>query len=132
TSRNGELTRPRGWSQIAVMPKTWDEKAGEAVHRAREDLEKKGRDYPDDEIKRLRRAAAESAAVCGDCFTPLAPNASVTVTERFVEHLAGRYNPIGLWIKARDIYLPVPICLSCWLIDISRHFWVHGIRGVRQ
>jgi hypothetical protein len=50
-------------------------------------------DLPPDELKRLRLAANETAAVCADCFAALAPTASVTVKWRFVEHVPMSYSP---------------------------------------
>lgn len=50
---------------------------------------------------------------------------------RFVEHLPGRYNGIGQYIEARDCFLPVPICLSCWLTAIASA-WGFQMRGVRR
>jgi hypothetical protein len=46
------------------------------VNRFRAALEDGG-GRPDEEVKRLREAAAKTAAVCADCFTPLSPTASV-------------------------------------------------------
>jgi hypothetical protein len=63
-------------------------------------------DLPPDELKRLRLAAHESAAVCADCFAPLAPTASVTMKERFVEHIPHRYDSLGHHIPAR--FAPYP------------------------
>jgi hypothetical protein len=43
-----------------------------------------------DEVKTLRLAARDRAAVCADCFALLAPAASITMKWRFVEHVTKR------------------------------------------
>ena len=86
-------------------------------------------DLPPDELKRLRLAAHERAAVCGDCFATLAPTASVTMKERFVEHIPDRYDPLGHHIPARNRSERMPICLHCWLVDlVKNNEW--DIRGM--
>lgn len=83
-----------------------------------------------DEVKELRLASHTSAAVCADCFTSLAPTASVTMTRRFVEHISQRQNAIGMTIPKHDRHERVVICLSCWLIDLLTPRWgaIHGRR----
>ena len=94
-------------------------KAGEAVRSARVDRGRfRGRSS--EEIKALRKAAAETASICADCFEPLPPYASVTRVNRFFEHIPAGVHCLGLIIKAHDRYLPVPICLGCWLSDIAQ------------
>ena len=75
--------------------------AGEKVARARKDRDDHG-DRPPEEVKRLREAAAETAAGCADCFMPLASTTSVTLTIRWTHHTPMRYNPIGMRVPARD------------------------------
>ena len=113
------------------------EQAGEPIRQQRRAMREKhgGGGRAADEVRRLREAAAKSATVCADCFAPLAPDASVTLTSRFIEHIPAHYHPVvGVYIKARDIFLPVPICLPCWLIAIvERDQWLcRHLRGVRQ
>ena len=107
------------------------QEAGEAVNRAREERRKKNGDRSADEIKRLRKLASETATVCADCFRPLAPDASVTLTVRFVEHFPGGFGPLH-YLKPRDRFLSVPVCLHCWLIDIADDFSYSHMRGIRQ
>jgi hypothetical protein len=92
--------------------------AGEAVHVARQHHEQCGGRTAGD-IKRLREIAAKTAAICGDCFEPLSSTASVTTVWRFVEHIPQFKDGIGQLIPAHDRKLTVPICLHCWLIDIT-------------
>jgi hypothetical protein len=58
-------------------------------------------------VRRLREQAAKSAACCADCFTPLAPTASVTMIRRRVVTARG------------ETWLRVPICLTCWLVHLE-------------
>jgi hypothetical protein len=90
----------------------------------------------DDETKRLREIAAKSAAVCADCFTPLTPEASVTIVQRVIGQgrpvprrgtipLSRNPPPIDLWID-------VPVCLHCWLLDLGLyHISARGVRSDR-
>lgn len=80
----------------------------------------------------MRKAAAETAAVCADCFRPLAPDASVTLTSRFIEHLPARTGGLGHYIAARDVRQRVPICLHCWLDEIVHASNSFHLRGFRQ
>jgi hypothetical protein len=102
---------------------------GRRVHRARDDRD-------DTATSRLRTSSAcarppqKTAAVCADCFTPLAPTASVTLTSRWSHHTPASYHQYVGSIPAHDHWLDVPICLSCWLVDLSRPQW--PIRGLPQ
>jgi hypothetical protein len=102
--------------------------AGEEVRRGRDDREDHG-GRTAEEVKRLREAAAETAAVCADCFTALAPEASVTLVGRWSHHTPASYSGIGTHIPAHDHWLDVPICLSCWLQDIATPWW-GNMRGL--
>jgi hypothetical protein len=83
--------------------------------RHRHDLAFAGR--TPSEVCTLREQAAKSATVCADCFQPLSASASVTMVERFVEAVPADPD----WERpAYDRYLIVPICLSCWLINVQR------------
>jgi hypothetical protein len=73
-----------------------------------------------EEVDGLREQAARTAAICGDCFQPLAPQASVTMEERFV------------WDDALyDRSLRVPICICCWLVTLERRAIDHMCLGIR-
>jgi predicted nucleic acid-binding Zn ribbon protein len=77
------------------------------VHEEREE----GRDLRGRTVaiaRALRRTAAQSAAVCADCFRPLAPDAAVTMTTR------------NVWSEAEPRWLYVPICLICTRRAIER------------
>jgi hypothetical protein len=74
-----------------------------------------------DEIKTLRLAARDRAAVCADCFAPLAPEASVTMRWRFV----------GANAAEHDHLARVPICLHCWLVELMRPPELYRFRGAR-
>jgi hypothetical protein len=69
-----------------------------------------------EEACKLRQKAAQSAAICGECFRPLSPTDSVTMVWR----------NIGYWAKHPHI-ARVPICLLCTLDAIkltrSRNCW---------
>jgi hypothetical protein len=134
--RNGDLIGGAFSGQFAVMATReqiadW-QAGGRAVRQQRETRETYG-DRPADEIKRLREAAAESAACCADCFALLAPNQSVTLTTRAIEHVAAQYNYSGKFIRDYDRTAAVPICLSCWLTDnVTPPAWLIGLgRGER-
>jgi hypothetical protein len=62
------------------------EQAGEPIRQQRRAMREKhgGGGRAADEVRRLREAAAKSAGVCADCFQPLALDASVTLTSRFI------------------------------------------------
>ncbi len=106
---------------------------GEAIHRAREDRKKLG-GRSAEEIRVLREDAASIASICADCFTPLAPDASVTIVGRFVEHIPAHEEPntILQFFPARDVHLPVPICLNCWLVALADPSLQFHLRRVRQ
>ena len=105
---------------------------GKDVARARKDRDNHG-DRPPEEVKRLREAAAETAAVCADCFMPLASTTSVTLTIRWTHHTPMRYNPIGMRVPARDHRRDVPICLPCWLTNLTEPSpLLHDFPGLRQ
>jgi hypothetical protein len=107
------------------------EAAGEAVRAARKARGAIGT-RTGEEVKRLREAANETAVCCADCFAPLAAGQSVTLLRRFVERIPARYLPIAGTIPARDHYLDVPICLRCWLLDLTvPPPWLHHLRGLR-
>ena len=101
--------------------------AGEDVRKVREDRQDHGRRSAE-EVKQLREAAAETAAVCADCFTPLVRGASITQVGRWTHHTPASYTAFSS-IPAADHYLDVPICLPCWLVSISTP-WSGVLRGV--
>jgi hypothetical protein len=92
--------------------------AGEAVRRARRQRRDNRAGRSAEEIKPLRYETAKTASVCADCFAPLSPAASVTLVYRFIERIPGSRHH-----QAHDLRLPVPICLSCWLINIDDDEW---------
>lgn len=65
----------------------------------------------EEQADRLRRQSAQSAAVCIDCFRPLAPTDSVTMT---AYNFGSKRNPN--WQYA-------PSCLICTLTDMEPRFW---------
>jgi len=67
-----------------------------------------------EEARELRYQAAKSAAVCGECFRPLAPTDSVTMEYRKVS---------GSRRAGNERWLRVPICLLCTLDDIELVRW---------
>jgi hypothetical protein len=71
-------------------------------------------------VRHLREQAAKSAACCADCFTPLAPTASVTMIRRRVVTARG------------ETWLRVPICLTCWLVHLeSKTAWSRALLRLR-
>jgi hypothetical protein len=105
--------------------------AGLAVRRAREARQDHG-GRPADEVKRLREQAAETAAYCADCFAALAPNQSVTLVSRVIEHVPAAYSGIDTFVPPHDIVRAVPICLSCWLSSMAnRPPWSLETRRLR-
>jgi hypothetical protein len=93
--------------------------AGEAVRAARKARDAIGTRTGED-VKRLREAASATAAVCADCFEPLASGQSVTLVERFVEHIPADH----------ERWLAVPICLHCWLLDLALPpWWARNLGG---
>jgi hypothetical protein len=103
---------------------------GQAQRQAREQRELLG-NRPGEELRRLREQAHQCAAVCADCLQPLAPTVSITLTERFVEHVPTQYKQFCAPLPAHDRWLLVPICLPCWLVDLDPVFPVRG-RGMRE
>jgi hypothetical protein len=59
-----------------------------------------------EKIRRLREQAAQTAALCGDCYGSLRPKQIVTMQSRRVHIVSTRFGE-------HDIYLRVPICFSC-------------------
>jgi hypothetical protein len=59
-----------------------------------------------EEARELRCLAAKSAAICGECFRPLAPMDSVTMEARQIGGSRG---------KGTDRWVRVPVCLFCTL-----------------
>jgi hypothetical protein len=94
------------WEQEQAFRRA-SEAAGADVRRQRQDRADHGARTAH-EVRDLRERAAQSATVCGDCFQPLAPNASVTMQGRPVLVRPG--------IERR---LRVPICLRCWLVSMT-------------
>jgi hypothetical protein len=104
--------------------------AGAAVEAARRQKDRTAGRAPD-EMKRVRCAAHETAAYCADCFKPLAANASVTMVKRFIEHEPEHVSKMfGIPIPARDHYERVPICLVCWLAELTALEWSWYSRGL--
>ena len=117
-------------AQIEDWKAEW-KAAGLAIRRAREARQDHG-GRPADEVKRLREQAAETAAYCADCFTPLAPNQSVTLVSRIIEHVPAAYSGIDTFVPPHDIVRAVPICLSCWLSSMpNRSPWSLETRRLR-
>ena len=73
-----------------------------------------------EEAEALWQQAARTAVVCAACFEPLAADATVTMTTR---------NISSRWVR-------VPICLTCWLIDVQRRNepdrWYRWSRHLRE
>lgn len=103
-----------------------------AKGRARKQINDSGsRSLP--EVRRLRQSAHDSAAVCADCFLPLAPQQSVTIVEREIQTARSRSKYPKLmkaftgkatkWIGGRSRSLTVPICLNCWLLALRKPAW---------
>ena len=68
----------------------------------------------------LQNSGPKSAACCADCFTPLAPTASVTMIRRRVLTARG------------ETWLRVPICLTCWLVHLeSKTAWSRALLRLR-
>ena len=105
--------------------------AGAHITKAREERDDLRGRTPE-EVRALRETTAKSATVCGCCFQPLAPTASVTMVGRPVTIpprppaegpslfpgllaavMAHRGPP-----RPRQQWLRVPICLLCWLTEI--------------
>src|SRR5262245_45312421 len=82
--------------------------AGDNVRSDREARAKRrGRTYK--QAYELRSKAAKSAAICGECFQPLAPTDSVTMESRKI---------------ANKCRVRVPVCLLCTLDNmLSRQHW---------
>jgi hypothetical protein len=66
-------------------------------------------------------AAAKTAVVCPDCLTALPPRASVTIVRR---PIVSPNNQVDWGIK-------VPICLSCWLVELAAYYH-RNFRGRRN
>jgi hypothetical protein len=80
-----------------------------AIQDARERRRLHGRTWQ--EARELYCEAAKSAAICGECFRPLAPTDSVTMGYRKVG---------GSRQKGNEHYVRVPICLLCTIDNIPR------------
>jgi len=81
---------------------------------------------PDDlEIRRLRKRSAKDASLCADCFRPLAPTDSVTMTWR--DGIRTRRDWSGKEIAAYNGTLRVPICLLCSLTVKDTWQWWRGV-----
>ena len=109
-----------------------DREQKQAFRRAREaegaDVRRARKDRADHsartaaEVRDLREQAARSATVCGDCFQPLAPDASVTMQNRSVRIPAYDlpYPTRGSGhVAEHDEWRRVPICLHCWLVKLT-------------
>jgi hypothetical protein len=79
------------------------------IQNAREEAARYG-GHSREEAEALWKQAARTAAVCAECFEPLAPNATVTMAERRI---------------GRHYSLRVPICLLCWLLNVQRKQLFH-------
>jgi len=102
----------------------------EDVHQARKDRENYGTRSAA-EVRQLREEAARDASLCADCFAPIGPHDSVTMVGRLI-HIPA---------IPRDKIISVPICLTCWLIDIEcdsvsmrdRHGWErHSVKHIER
>jgi hypothetical protein len=80
------------------------------------------------EVHVLRQQAAESATLCADCFTPLAPTASVTMVKRRIVVPRGT-DRSGRAVPEQDEWLRIPICLTCWLFDLEALWLQLAARG---
>jgi hypothetical protein len=103
--------------------------AGRATRKTREARRDLGTRSPE-KVRQLREQAAKSARVCADCFEPLAPDASISIVQRIIEHVPERYNGVGQLLPAAKRVRTVPICIACWLIVLGKPRW--WLRGLRQ
>jgi len=93
------------------------EARGKAIREARADRDDLCGRTPG-EVRELREQSAKSATVCADCFEPLSPTASVTMASRPVLIPADtdwQGRPVPEFYDRRR----VPICLTCWLINLQ-------------
>lgn len=68
------------------------------------------------DVLRMRWASAMEGSHCSECFTPLAPQASVTIIECQTVNPSKEYHPAGIWWPpGRLRRVPAPVCLLCWL-----------------
>jgi hypothetical protein len=96
----------------------WERKlAGADIRRQRRDRADHGARTAA-EVGDLRREAARSATVCADCFQPLAPAASVTMVSRRIV-IPPATDWFGALVPEHHAWLRVPICLTCWLMQMQ-------------
>ena len=96
-----------------------EDKAAAAIKKAtRANAEDHGT-RPLEQVRELREQAAKSGHICGDCFQPIEPGASVTIETRSVHVPAEDFGKLGKR-PAHDHKLLVPICIACWLLRIQR------------
>jgi predicted nucleic acid-binding Zn ribbon protein len=93
-----------------------------ARREARETQARHGRSL--EEAEALWKQASRTAALCAECFEPLAAGATVTMERRRI----GSGN--------RAYLLRVPVCVTCWLIDVQRRnepeLWHRWSRHLRE
>jgi hypothetical protein len=82
---------------------------------------------PLDQVRELRQQAEKSCTVCADCFQSIPAGASITIVGRPIHYPAADHVPIFGSVPARDVWIGVSICLTCWLISIRNHGvdWAH-------
>jgi hypothetical protein len=132
------------WASLHLSVMDRDQRAG--LRKSGEGLRVERQDRDDlrgrspEQVRELREQAAQSAAVCADCFTPLAATASATMVERrvlipakvdgptrFPQVLAALGGPRKPDHPASyyERWLRVPICLLCWLRMIGDSWLLH-------
>src|SRR5262245_43823583 len=97
--------------------------AGADVRRARKDRADYGTRSAA-EVRQLREQAARDSSLCADCFAPIGPHDSVTMVGRAI-HIPAREGPFSH--KAYDKFISVPICVTCWLVQIE-----HDAEGIMR
>jgi hypothetical protein len=108
-----------------------EDKAAAAIKKAtRANAEDHGT-RPLEQVRELREQAAKSGHICGDCFQPIEPGASVTIETRSVHVPAEDFGKLGKR-PAHDHKLLVPICIACWLLRIQRVGAITPARILRQ
>jgi hypothetical protein len=113
------------------------QRAGAKVSKARDAARAK---LPPAQLQKLYAETAAHATVCVDCFTPLSPQASVTMVDRtltvkrkksrkpldpeYAALVAAAIAVRGPPSKWQDVTFRVPVCLHCWLMWLGQDAWV--------
>jgi hypothetical protein len=100
--------------RLTALQREGEARGGDTRKAREEDL--RGR-TPEHVLQR-REQSAQSASVCADCLAPLAPGASATMVNRRVL-IPARYHPVVGLVREHDKWLRVPICVTCWLVDLQ-------------